>query len=201
MAIQTEPFILNVGPQHPSTHGVFRMKVTLDGEVVVDVEPVIGYLHRGIEKMGENRTYTQIIPLTDRLDYLASLTNNLAYVLAVEKQARTVEVEVDFHTPGDAAHLLVGYSADIEIVITGRDGAVRIPTPALMPGNRVLVLGDDGVLQERRIDTGLSNWEFTEVKTGLSRDERVVTSLEREGVKAGARAMAEQKEAAKSPVE
>ncbi len=87
MALQTEPFILNVGPQHPSTHGVFRMRVTLDGEVVVDVEPVIGYLHRGIEKMGENRTYTQIIPLTDRLDYLASLTNNLAYVLAVEKLA------------------------------------------------------------------------------------------------------------------
>ena len=87
MVIKTEPFILNIGPQHPSTHGVFRMRVTLDGEVVVDVEPVIGYLHRGIEKMGENRTYTQIIPLTDRLDYLASLTNNLAYVLAVEKLA------------------------------------------------------------------------------------------------------------------
>ncbi len=87
MAIKTEPFIINIGPQHPSTHGVFRMKVTLDGEVVTDVEPVIGYLHRGIEKMGENRTYTQIIPLTDRLDYLASLTNNLAYVLAVEKLA------------------------------------------------------------------------------------------------------------------
>jgi NADH-quinone oxidoreductase subunit D len=87
MAIKTEPFILNIGPQHPSTHGVFRMRVTLDGEVVVDIEPVIGYLHRGIEKMGENRTYAQIIPLTDRLDYLASLTNNLAYVLAVEKLA------------------------------------------------------------------------------------------------------------------
>ena len=87
MAIRTEPFILNMGPQHPSTHGVFRMRVTLDGEVVVDVEPVIGYLHRGIEKMGENRTYTQIIPLTDRLDYVASMTNNFAYVLAVEKLA------------------------------------------------------------------------------------------------------------------
>jgi NADH-quinone oxidoreductase subunit D len=87
MVIKTEPFILNIGPQHPSTHGVFRMRVTLDGEVVVDVEPVIGYLHRGIEKMGENRTYTQVIPLTDRLDYLASLTNNFAYVLAVEKLA------------------------------------------------------------------------------------------------------------------
>ena len=87
MVIKTEPFILNIGPQHPSTHGVFRMMVTLDGEVVVDIEPVIGYLHRGIEKMGENRTYTQIIPLTDRLDYLASMTNNFAYVLAVEKLA------------------------------------------------------------------------------------------------------------------
>jgi NADH-quinone oxidoreductase subunit D len=87
MAIKTEPFILNIGPQHPSTHGVFRLRVTLDGEVVVDVEPVIGYLHRGIEKMGENRTYTQVIPLTDRLDYLASMTNNFAYVLAVEKLA------------------------------------------------------------------------------------------------------------------
>jgi NADH-quinone oxidoreductase subunit D len=70
MVIKTEPFIINIGPQHPSTHGVFRMRVTLDGEVVVDIEPVIGYLHRGIEKMGENRTYAQIIPLTDRLDYL-----------------------------------------------------------------------------------------------------------------------------------
>jgi len=87
MALKTEPIVLNIGPQHPSTHGVFRMKVTLDGEVVVDVEPVIGYLHRGIEKLAEGRTYTQNIPLTDRLDYLASMTNNLAYVLAVEKLA------------------------------------------------------------------------------------------------------------------
>jgi NADH-quinone oxidoreductase subunit D len=87
VVIKTEPFILNIGPQHPSTHGVFRMRVTLDGEVIVDVEPVIGYLHRGIEKLGETRTYTQIIPLTDRLDYLASMTNNFAYVLAVEQLA------------------------------------------------------------------------------------------------------------------
>jgi NADH-quinone oxidoreductase subunit D len=87
MVIKTEPFILNMGPQHPSTHGVFRMRVTLDGEVVVDVEPVIGYLHRGIEKLAEGRTYTQNIPFTDRLDYVASMTNNLAYVLAVEKLA------------------------------------------------------------------------------------------------------------------
>ena len=87
MAIRTEPFILNMGPQHPSTHGVFRMRVTLDGEVIVDLEPVIGYLHRGIEKMAEGRTYTQNIPFTDRLDYVTSMTNNLAYVMAVENLA------------------------------------------------------------------------------------------------------------------
>ena len=87
MAIKTEPFVINIGPVHPSTHGVFRMRATLDGEVVLDIEPVLGYLHRGIEKLAEGRTYTQIIPLTDRLDYLASMSNNLAYVLAVEKLA------------------------------------------------------------------------------------------------------------------
>jgi HlyD family secretion protein len=93
--------------------------------------------------------------------------------------------------------LLVGYSADIEVVITARDGVVRIPTTALMPGNRVLVMGAAGTLEERRIETGLANWEFTEVRAGLVRGDRVVTSLEREGVKAGARAAAESKTAAK----
>ena len=85
MALKTEPFVLNIGPVHPSTHGVFRMRATLDGEVFVDMEPIFGYLHRGIEKLAEERTYTGIIPLTDRLDYLASMSNNLAYCLAVEK--------------------------------------------------------------------------------------------------------------------
>ena len=85
MALKTEPIVVNMGPQHPSTHGVFRMRVTFDGEVIKDLEPVMGYLHRGVEKLAEARTYTQFIPLTDRLDYLASMTNNLAYVLAVEK--------------------------------------------------------------------------------------------------------------------
>ncbi len=87
MAIKTEPFVLNIGPVHPSTHGVFRMRATLDGEVIVDLEPIFGYLHRGIEKLAEERTYAGVIPLTDRLDYLASMSNNLAYVLAVEKLA------------------------------------------------------------------------------------------------------------------
>ncbi len=87
MALKTEPFVINLGPLHPSTHGVFRMRATLDGEVVKDIEMVFGYLHRGIEKLAEGRTYKQNIPLTDRLDYVASMSNNLAYVMAVEKLA------------------------------------------------------------------------------------------------------------------
>ncbi len=87
MAIRTEPFVLNVGPVHPSTHGVYRMRLTLDGEVVVDIEPVVGYLHRGIEKLAEERTYTGFIPLTDRVDYVSSMSNNMAYCMAVEKLA------------------------------------------------------------------------------------------------------------------
>ena len=87
MTLKTEPFVLNIGPVHPSTHGVFRMRATLDGEVIIELEPVFGYLHRGIEKLAEERTYSGVIPLTDRLDYLASMSNNLAYVLAVEKLA------------------------------------------------------------------------------------------------------------------
>ena len=85
MTLKSEPIVVNVGPQHPSTHGVFRMKVTLDGEVVTDVDMVVGYLHRSLEKLAEERTYTQNIPFTDRMDYLSSMSNNLGYVLAVEK--------------------------------------------------------------------------------------------------------------------
>ena len=91
MAIRTEPVTINMGPQHPSTHGVFRLRVTFDGEVVVDVEPVFGYLHRGTEKLAEERSYVQIVTLTDRLDYVSSMSNNLAYVRSVEKLA---ELEV-----------------------------------------------------------------------------------------------------------
>jgi len=87
MALKTEAVMINFGPQHPSTHGVFRMRVTFDGEVIVELEPVLGYLHRGIEKLAEAKTYTQVIPYTDRLDYLASMSNNFGYVLAVEKLA------------------------------------------------------------------------------------------------------------------
>lgn len=85
MALRTEEIIVNVGPQHPSTHGVLRLLVTLSGETIVKVDPVIGYLHRGMEKIAEKRTYTQYLPFTDRWDYLSPMFNNMAYTLAVEK--------------------------------------------------------------------------------------------------------------------
>jgi NADH-quinone oxidoreductase subunit D len=78
---------VSMGPHHPSTHGVFRMMVTLDGETIVRLKPVFGYLHRNHEKLGENTTYLSSMPYTDRLDYLCSMTNNWAYALAVEKLA------------------------------------------------------------------------------------------------------------------
>jgi len=79
--------ILNMGPQHPATHGVLRLLVRLDGETVLGVVPELGYLHRGYEKLAENCTFHEFIPHTDRLDYLSPLSNNTAYVLAVEKLA------------------------------------------------------------------------------------------------------------------
>jgi NADH-quinone oxidoreductase subunit C/D len=83
--LRTEKIVINMGPQHPSTHGVFRMVVTLDGETVVDLEPVVGYLHRNHEKIGERNGWLMNMPYTDRLDYLNSMGNNLGYALAVEK--------------------------------------------------------------------------------------------------------------------
>ncbi len=85
--VKTQTMTLNMGPQHPSTHGVFRLILTLEGETVVDVQPAFGYLHRGVEKWAEAHTYLQCIPITDRLDYICSMSNNWAYVLAVEKLA------------------------------------------------------------------------------------------------------------------
>jgi NADH:ubiquinone oxidoreductase subunit D/NADH:ubiquinone oxidoreductase subunit C len=78
-------FVLNFGPHHPSTHGVFRMVMTLEGETIVDVEPIFGYLHRNHEKIGERNAWIMNIPFTDRLDYISSMSNNMGYVLAVEK--------------------------------------------------------------------------------------------------------------------
>lgn len=112
------------------------------------------------------------------------------YVVDFEKQARTVDVEVEFLNPEDVKALLVGYSADAEIILDVRENALRVPTQALLEGNRVLVLNDD-TLHERKLQTGIANWQFTEVVSGLRDGEKVVVSVERNGVVAGARAVAE----------
>ena len=109
------------------------------------------------------------------------------YVLDREKQARTVDVEVEFDDPAQIRTLLVGYSADVEIVLETKPDVLRIPSQALLEGNRLLVYRPDGKTEERTITPGLSNWQFTEVVSGLSADEKFVVSLERAGVKAGAR--------------
>lgn len=110
------------------------------------------------------------------------------YVLEVEKQARTVEVETVFSNLSGNENLLPGYSADVEIVLDVRDDVLQIPTEAVLEGNRVLICRADGLIEERIIEPGLSNWQFTEVVSGLEPGELVVTSVDREGVKPGARA-------------
>ena len=98
--IRTEEMLLNVGPQHPSTHGVFRLVVKIDGEIIKEATPVIGYLHRGTEKLAEDLQYTQIIPYTDRMDYLSAMTNN--YVLC-----HGVETMMGLEIPEKAEYLRV----------------------------------------------------------------------------------------------
>ncbi|KAB2926202.1 MAG: efflux RND transporter periplasmic adaptor subunit [Dechloromonas sp.] len=116
------------------------------------------------------------------------------YVSAVEKQARTVDIEVDFDDPAIIGKLLVGYSADVEIILDGRDNVLRIPTAAIQEGSRVLLFdAANGQLVERTIRTGLSNWEYSEVQEGLAAGDRIVTSLEKDGIKAGARVRPEEK--------
>jgi NADH-quinone oxidoreductase subunit D/NADH-quinone oxidoreductase subunit C/D len=83
--LRTDQMVVNLGPQHPSTHGVFRMVIVLEGETIVDLQPVMGYLHRNHEKIGERNTYIMNMPYTDRLDYICSMHNNFGYALAVEK--------------------------------------------------------------------------------------------------------------------
>jgi HlyD family secretion protein len=116
------------------------------------------------------------------------------YVSAVEKQARTVDIEVDFDDPAIIGKLLVGYSADVEIILDARDKVLRIPTAAIQEGGRVLLFdAENGQLVERTIKTGLSNWEYSEVLEGLAAGDRIVTSLEKDGIKAGAKVTPDEK--------
>jgi len=108
------------------------------------------------------------------------------YVLAVEKQSRTVDVEVTLDSDVDNKKLLVGYSADVEVVLDSHEHVLRVPTSTLIEGNKVLLFNPESKkLVQREIKTGITNWEYTEVLTGLKVGDRILASLEREGVKAG----------------
>jgi HlyD family secretion protein len=131
------------------------------------------------------------MPVNISLDAMAgqlfegSVRRIAPYVLELEKQARTVDVEVDFLCPEDCRGMLPGYSADIEVILDEREAALRIPTEAILEGNKVLLLTGDEILEEREISTGLSNWDWTEVTDGLAEGQEVVLSVEREGVGSG----------------
>lgn len=121
--------------------------------------------------------------------FAGRVTRVAPYVLDVEEQNRTVEIEVAFANRELAITLLPGTSADVVVILDRRENVLRIPTAALLLGDRVLVL-EEGRLVERRVEVGLGNWDFTEVISGLKAGDRVVTSLDREEVRAGARAVA-----------
>jgi HlyD family secretion protein len=112
------------------------------------------------------------------------------YVLDLEKQARTVDIEAEINDSENVENLLPGYSADVEVILAERTNVVRIPTQSILEGDRVLIL-DGGLLEERTIETGVSNWEHTEVLSGLEPGTTVVVSVDRTGVEPGARAVAE----------
>jgi HlyD family secretion protein len=111
------------------------------------------------------------------------------YVTEVEKQARTVDVEVNFDHPSERP-LLVGYSADVEVIIERRDNVLRVPTQAIQQNGKVLVLGADDKLEARNLKTGLANWAYTEITGGLNAGDRVLLSFDQEGVKAGVKVKA-----------
>lgn len=146
----TEKMTLNMGPQHPSTHGVLRLVLELDGEVITKITPDIGYLHRGVEKLSEYRTYHQVLPLTDRLDYLAPMHNNLGYILAVEKlldiqvpeRAQTIRVimaeltRLESHLVWIACHAL-DIGAMTVFIYAFREREVVMETYELISGARM----------------------------------------------------------------
>ncbi|QBQ54365.1 efflux RND transporter periplasmic adaptor subunit [Nitrosococcus wardiae] len=116
------------------------------------------------------------------------------YVVDIEKQARTVDVEAEFSRPEDAERLLPGYSADVEVILERHEDVLRVPTHALRAGHRVLLYQPEtGRLEKRQIEPGLANWEFTEIQSGLKAGDRIVLSIDREGIEPGALVRPEEK--------
>lgn len=112
------------------------------------------------------------------------------YVIDQEKQARTVDIEAEFDE--SSSHLLPGYSADVEVLIDINENVLFVPTQAILKGDRVLILTDNGIIEERVIEAGIRNWQVTEIVNGLTESERIVLSVEREGVRAGASAISDE---------
>ena len=116
-------------------------------------------------------------------EFLATVTRVAPYVLDLERQARTVEIEATFDNPQN--YLLPGYSADVTVIIDTSQQTLGLPTQAIMRGDNVYVIGENNKIAKRQLETGLSNWEFTEVLSGLGLDDRIVLSVDRAGVKGG----------------
>ena len=122
------------------------------------------------------------------------------YVLDREKQARTVDIEVEFTDPEDMKQLLPGYSADAEVILDAKEDVVRVPSEAIIENQRLYVYKPrQGVLEERRVVVGLSNWDYTEIVEGVKEGEQVVLTVDRKGVENGAKAVAEQEKKPKTP--
>ncbi|MCW8847910.1 MAG: efflux RND transporter periplasmic adaptor subunit [Sedimenticola sp.] len=129
----------------------------------------------------------------DKRNFPGSVKRIAAYVLDREKQARTVDVEVEFSNPEDIKELLAGYSADVEIILETKDSALRIPTEAVIEDNQVYIfLSDTGSVEKREIEVGLSNWDYTEVLSGIKQGDQIITSVDVEGLEDGALAKAKE---------
>ncbi|MDF1529457.1 MAG: efflux RND transporter periplasmic adaptor subunit [Sedimenticola sp.] len=129
----------------------------------------------------------------DKRNFPGSVKRIAAYVLDREKQARTVDVEVEFSNPEDIKELLAGYSADVEIILATKDSALRIPTEAVIEDNQVYIfLRDTGSVEKREIEVGLSNWDYTEVLSGIKQGDQIITSVDVEGLEDGALAKAKE---------
>lgn len=163
--------------------------------VVELIDPASLYVSAPMDEVDSARIHTgQVVRVTVDSHpgryFPGRVTRVAPYVQDVVEQNRTVEVEVELDDPAAAGGLLPGTSADVEVVLESHAGALRVPTPALIEGQRVLVLKGD-LLESRAVTLGLKNWDFTEIKEGLREGERVATSLDRAEIKAGARVRVE----------
>lgn len=168
----------------PSPPGILTLPaVDLIDDSCLFVSAPIDEVDAAKVKVGQNSRIT--LDAIKGRTFAGKVKRIAPYVLELEKQARTVEVEVEFGELPDADNLLVGYSADVEIVHEVHEKTLRIPTQTLMEGKRVLLYGSNGKLEDRTVVTGLANWEYTEIVSGLNEGEQIVASLDRPGVKAG----------------